>query len=259
MGVHATIPFYVDMVRAMLIPVQGIDMVITAEQSTEIQCAVAIALQEVLVIASRNHVETSEMTNLGKLADELVLSARNGVESHSRVSVRNVERLAMVLQTYQTDPDLLIEEVRNSVLNNNLVISTGNGAEIHPTVRIDEARNDLVLTVANGIEIPVMKALENINNSIELNVSKRIMKIKHWDPALLGDADDWKLNRKVDMPFELALDMGIIADDSGKMNLVLYANDDVGTILTHPMIIGTLDPKKLSELDPYFVPDSTSE
>lgn len=259
MGVHATIPFYVDMVRASQILINGIEMVITAEQSTEIQCAVAMVLQEVsMILSTRSGAETSKSIDFNELADRLILTARNGVESHMRVGVDNVEKLAMMLTAYQTDPELLIEEVKNAVLENNLVIKTRDGIKVQPTIKI-EAKDDLVITVANGVEISFTKALENINNFLELDLSKRIAKIKHWDELQLDGADVWRLNQKVSMPFELALDVGIIEDDSGVMNLVLYANDDVGTILTHPMIIGTIDPKKLGELDPYFVPDSTSD
>ena len=258
MGVHATIPFYADMVRAKQILINGIDMIIAAEQSTEIQCAVAIALQEILLIATRNGVETRELVNLNTVADELILTARNGVKSHMRVSAGNVERLAMALTAYQTDPEMFIEEVKNAVLENDLVIKTQDGVEIRPTMKI-EGHDDLVLTVANGIEISVTKALGQMNDFMELDLSKHIVKIKHLDELQLGSADERKLNHKIEMPFELALEVGIIENDSGVMNLVLYANNDVETILTHPMVIGTIDPKKLGELDPYFVPDSTSD
>lgn len=259
MGVHATIPFYVDMVRATRIDINGIDMVITAEQSTEIQCAVAMVLQEVsMILSARNGVETSSSIDFNELADRLILTARNGAESHIRVGVDHVEKLAMMLTEYQTDPDLLIEEVKNAVLRNNLVIKTKNGTDIHPTIKM-EISDDLVLTVANGIEISLKRALENINSVLELDLSKRVAKIKQWDEMQVDGVDDWKLNHKVEMPFELALDVGIIENDSGTIDLVLYANDDVETILTHPMIIGTIDPKKLGELDPYFIPDSLTE
>ena len=259
-GQHATIPLRVYLAKQQSIDINGIDMIIAAEQSTEIQCAVAIALHELLVLATRERVEVTESVNLGELANRLVLSARNGVESHYRVSVNNVERLAMALEAHRTQPELFIREAKNAILENNLVISAHGGVEIRPTIQIEETMKDnMILTVSNGIQIDLMKALGNINSNLEFNLSKRSMKIKDWDGKALTIEDGWKLSRMIEIPFDVALDVGILADDSGELQLVLYANDGVETILTHPMIIGTIDPKKIGELDPYFVPDSITE
>lgn len=258
MGVHATIPLYVDMVRTSQISVNGIDMIITAEQSTEIQCAVEIALQEILILSARNGVEANELININELASRMILTASNGADSRIHVSADMVERLAITLSDYQAAPDLFIEEARDAVLKNNLIIEAEDGTEIRPTVKI-EANNDLVLTVANGIEIPLTKALNSIRNIMEFDLQKKIVKIGFFDELQLDETDGRKLYGREDIPFELALDIGLIKDDSGMINLALYARDGVETVSGHPMIIGTIDPKKLSELDPYFIPDYTDE
>ena len=254
LGVHATIPLYVDVVRTRQILANGIEMVITAEQSTEIQCAVAIALQEILALSAQNGVETNELVSFNELANRLILTASNGADSRIHVSADMVERLAMTLSNYQAAPDLFINEARDAVLRNNLIIEARDGTEICPTIKI-EAENGFVLTVANGIEIPITRFLNNIRNVMEFDLQSRMVKIGYLDTLQLEDPDGQKIYDRAKIPFDLALDIGLFEDDSGMLNLALYARDGVETISAPPMIIGTIDPKKLSELDPYFIPD----
>lgn len=259
MGTHAVIPFHVDLVKIRRLDPSSIRLIIAASQDTEIQCAMKIALYGIRTILAHGEIDPDITQEIDANVDQMVIAARNGLEANIRVSANNVERLAMIMQTWQTDPDLLIEEAKQSVLANDMVIEAWNGADLIPSIQLEEINNDLILRIAGGIEIDIGKALENINNTMELDLQRRVMKIKVMDPQETGVLDEQIVGMKKEIPFELALEIGVLEDDSGVMNLVLYARNGVETILTHPIVIGTIDPKKLGELDPYFIPDATAE
>ena len=212
-----------------------------------------------MVLSACSNAETDKYIDVNQIAHDLILTARNGVETHIHLSAQNVEMLAMVIAAYETNPHSVIDVARNAIFDSRLTISAQEDTEVHPAIQIENIHDDLVLTVANGIEIPITKALRNINNAFEFDLSRRVMRIKNWDVEDLQATDEWKMNQKIEIPFELALDIDILEDDHGVLSLVLRASDDVNTVVTHPVVIGTIDPERLSELDPFFIPDSTSD
>ena len=260
MGVHATIPFYVDMVRNKSIDVNGTGMVISVDGLTPLQLAIAMAIRTGLVIIARDGVETNHGVNLERIIDQMIISANNDIPVSYRVSADIVERIGMIIQASEADTNSVINYARDSLIRDNLVLESHGHTMVQPSIQLEECDNDLVIRVADGIEIgPIARSMEELRSTMEFDLNKKIAHIKDWDPNLLAGVDEWTIGKRLDVPFEMALDVGILEDDDGKIDLVLYAKDNVGTIITYPIKIGTIDPKKLSALDSYFIPDATTE
>lgn len=263
LGVHTTIPLYMDVTKAMSAGnLEPINMVISASQLTPVQLAISELIEAIgLVIAAQDNVDSTTVETLNPTRDDLVIAARNSLPTQIRVREEVVEQIGMVIAAYEAQPDLFIDAVKDSVLRNNLVISANDNVEVHPTIRLEEINNDLVIGVDEGVELgPIRKTLGELSHMMELNMSKRIARIRNWDDVLLEEADEWQLNHLAEVPFDVALAVSVLEDDeSGKLNLVIQACDDTGTVLTHPVTIGSIDPTKIGDLDPYTVPDATTE
>ena len=263
LGVHATIPLYMDVVKAMSIgDLEHIEMVISASQLTPVQIAIAALCDEIgLILASQSVIDPDKSISMTEFRNNLVLTSKNSLAYQMHITEDVVEQIGMILHAYQTDPDLTINMAKDSVIRNNLKIAVSDDVEVYPTIHITEVDNDMVIGVGEGIEIgPIRKTLGEIDNMIELNLSKRIARIRNWDETLLSESDEWKVGAMVDVPLDLALAVSVLEDEeSGKLNLVIQACDNVGTIITHPVLIGTIDPSKIGDLDPYKVPDAISE
>lgn len=235
LGVHTVIPLYMDVVRTMSVGnLEPINMVIGTSQLTQLQIAISAQLSEIIMLlAAQNNVDSTTMETLNPGINELVIAARNELPSQMRISADAVEQIRMVLTAYETDPDAVIHLAKDAAIHNNLVISAKNDLEIHPTIQLEEMNNDLVIHVGDGIEIgPIRKTLGELSNLLEM----------------------------ADAPFDLALAISVLEDgQSGNLNLVLQACDDTGVVITHPVLIGSIDPKKIGTLDPYAVPDATTE
>lgn len=263
LGVHTTIPLYMDVTKAMSAGnLEPINMVISASQLTPVQLAISELIEAIgLVIAAQDNVDSTTVETLNPNRDDIVIAARDGLPTNIRINEDAVEQLGMVIAAYEAQPDLFIDMVKDSAIHNNLVISANNNVEVHPTIQLKEVNNDLVIGVDEGVELgPIRKTLGELSHMMELNMSKRIARIRNWDEVLLEEADEWRLGHLVEVPFDLALTMSVLEDgDSGKLNLVIQACDDTGTVITHPVTIGSIDLVKIGELDPYAVPDATTE
>lgn len=257
---HAKIPLYVDMVRTKEIDPNPSNMVIIAHGNTPIQCTLELMLQYLrMMIAAQNGVDTEKAIFTDELINEMVLRAEDRVPTGFAVNANIVEQIGMVIHAYNTQPDLVIEAAKTAMMRNNLVISTSNGVMLTPSIMLD-IDNDLRIHTSNGIEIgPIGKVLGQISTAMEFDMQNKIVHIKDYDPLLIGTVDEHVVSGKTHVPFDLALRMNILANDEGKLDLVIQACDDVGVVITHPIVIGTLDQKAIGELDPYAVPDATTE
>ncbi len=237
------------------------DLIIATSNLTPAQYTVAALCDEIGFMITANSVISLDLAvALEQLKADLVLSVGNDVETSINLDASIVEQVAMIMEQYQLNPAVLIDMFRESAIHNDLVLRARDGVEAHPTIELEEVNNDLILRTENGLEIgPISTVLERINNTMEFNLSKHLMRIKDWDPELLSETDEWQLGRMIDVPFEMALAIRTVEDGNGHLNLVIQAQDNVDVVITHPIVIGTVDLKKIGELDPYPVPDSTSE
>lgn len=237
------------------------DLVIATSNLTPVQYAIAAMCDELkAMLVAHGNVSTDLHIAFDEVRNNLVLAAADNLETSIGVDANIVEQIAMIIEAYETEPTIAIEMAKDAVIQNNLVLHAANGVQTLPTIEIAEANNDLIIRTDNGIEIgPIAQSLDQISNTMEFNLSKRLMKITHWDPEILGETDSWTLGRMIDIPFEVALDIALVEDGEGNLQMVLKAKDNTGTVVSHPIVIGTLDLKKIGELDPDTIPDATTE
>ena len=261
MGATRTIPFIADMIKIKSIDVNGVGMIINVDEMTPVEIAIALLFGELtMLLSAPQGLEISNAISFDELVNEMILSVSSDVQAGVAVNADIVEKLGMFIQTYQVSPEILIEEAKNSLIRNNLILQSRDNIQVTPTIRIEEARNDMVLHVTEGIEIRSLhEIIDELSSKMEIDLEHRVVHIYDYDPQTIGDLDPHEVDQKVSVPFELALRIKMLEDDDGKLQLALYATDGLNVIIGHPTIIGTIDPKKLGELDPFAIPDATYE
>ena len=209
------------------------------------------------IIQTSNNVSTSVAIQLKRIIDELVLGVSNRVESWIRVDEDIVNSIGMTLNAYYTNAQVLIDLVGESAFESGLVISASDAADMlvqmNPNLKEDA---DLILRNANDVVIASIDTmLGTLSNQIIIDEGAHITLIGDIDPEHTGTLDPTVIPDITKAPTQPYLEIGLIENDEGRLNLEIRAADDVRAIRTEPVLIGYIDPNTIGELDPDHVPD----
>ena len=105
----------------------------------------------------------------------------------------------------------------------------------------------------------ITQGIENlaiIMNLVGVDFDKNVKVLGGLDQLRIGLLDLMHLSDLEDKQGAVRLKIGILEDgETGKVSLVMRAEDDVSTVCGIPITLGEIDGEKLKDLDPNILPD----
>jgi len=232
-GRSITIPFVEDMVTIRKLTNLTDELILTAKDAARLNIAIAAAVEKIcMLLGVSGAIQTDVAVQPGLIRSGMALRADNDVIASVEIGARGLEKLRMAVSAYARQPELLIEAAKTMAMSDGMRISaTPAGAEVR--ANIAGVTDDLTIQTKDGVQIgPILTSLYG---------AEAMMRLAGDDHA------------------EYRLALSLLDGEDGKIDLALRAVDGLHVKLTHPVVIGTLDPRTIGSLDPDPIPDATTE
>lgn len=234
------------------------ELIINANDNLPLSLGIEVLCDSILsIITASDLVQPLLQISVEQVFADLKIAANDNVPAWVRIDGDIVEAIGMILNAYQSDTSQVVDLVGEDVFENGLTISANDAvdmsASISPNIR---QMAGMILSADNGVEIAsIRQTLDELSNKIAITEGSKITLIGDLDPLSTGFLDPDVIPDLTTVPVNPYLQVGILEDGEGALDLVIRACDDVQTIKTEPVKIAHIDPNKIGELDPDPVPD----
>lgn len=186
---------------------------------------------------SKNDVEVGPIDHFAELTEAVMDMVSNAVVQNGMsayMSTNNLGQSIMVLRpANDVDPENAVEVAKSVVMNAWMRLTAQEDAEISPGIRTLPTPTEMSISVNDELMLgPVNIMAQNLN---------ALMK---------ACAEDGAAN--------VRFQIGFFRTQTGTINIMLRAVDELDVLRGMPVVIGTLDPKTIGELDGNPMPDYTT-
>ena len=259
MNKHLTIPVYSDWIKSKSLDIEEWQMVLSPANNLPVHPAIAFnELDLGYIIYVDNNTEVGPISIRPEMPYVTAMEF-DLIHRSVKIGWMDTQKIADIDKWTYVDGLPVQLNLSMNILESDsgkmgLSISATDNLGIEVLKRLGELRSDLFITVDDGVSSSSSVGIDAYNLIVS-SVSNSVA----FDEIVQTINETGENNIHLGTDIDLHLEMSIITGDDGKSTLVLHAKDDVGAILIHHILVGSLDEQQIEELDPDAIPDANIE